>query len=65
VKAKPRVPVWRWVVWLTALALALVLFYGLFTPFWFALRAAAWAAEFRSRRQKAASSAGAPANQSK
>jgi hypothetical protein len=32
------------------LALALVVFYGLFTPFWFALRALAWTAEFRARR---------------
>ena len=35
-----------------ALAGALVLFYGLFTPFWFGLRALAWAAEFRSRRRR-------------
>ena len=26
-------------------------FYGLFTPFWFALRALAWLAEFRARRR--------------
>jgi len=28
-----------------------VLFYGLFTPFWFALRSLAWLAEFRARRR--------------
>jgi hypothetical protein len=50
-KPKPPVAKWRWAFWSTALALALVLFYGLFTPFWFALRALAWIAEFRSRRR--------------
>ena len=51
-KPKPRVPLWRWAVWYTALVLALILFYGLFTPFWFGLRALAWTAEFRSRRRR-------------
>ena len=31
-KPKPPVPKWRWAVWYSALAAALVLFYGLFTP---------------------------------
>jgi hypothetical protein len=53
VKAKPPVPWWRWPVWYTALALALVIFYGLFTPVWFALRVAAWLAEYRARRRSA------------
>ena len=53
VKPKPPVPLWRWGVWYTALGAALVLFYGLFTPFWFGLRALAWVAEFRSRRRRA------------
>jgi hypothetical protein len=52
VKPKPPVPLWRWGVWYAALAAALVLFYGLFTPFWFALRALAWTAEFRARRRR-------------
>ena len=51
-KPKPRVPLWRWVTWYLALGLALVLFYGLFTPFWFSLRSLAWLAEFRSRRRR-------------
>jgi hypothetical protein len=51
VKPKPRVPVWRWATWLVTLFAALILFYVLFTPFWFALRALAWTAEFRSRRR--------------
>ena len=50
-KPKPPVPAWRWATWYTALGAALVLFYGLFTPFWFALRALAWLAEFRARRR--------------
>jgi hypothetical protein len=53
VKPKGPVPLWRWPLWYGALGLALVLFYGLFTPFWFALRAAAWIAEFRARRRTA------------
>ncbi len=50
-KGKPKVPLWRWAVWYTALALALVLFYGIGTPIWFGLRSLAWAAEFRARRR--------------
>jgi hypothetical protein len=38
-------------VWYAALAVALVLFYVAFAPFWFALRVAAWLAEFRARRR--------------
>jgi hypothetical protein len=51
-KPKPPVPKWRWGVWYVALGAALILFYGLFTPFWFGLRALAWAAEFRARRRR-------------
>jgi hypothetical protein len=29
-----------------------VLFYGLFTPFWFGLRSLAWLAEYRARRRR-------------
>ena len=50
-KPKPPVPLWRWAVWYVALAAALVLFYGLFTPVWFGLRSLAWLAEFRARRR--------------
>jgi len=51
VKPKPPVPKWRWALWMGLLATALVVFYGLFTPFWFALRSLAWLAEFRARRR--------------
>ena len=51
-KPKPPVPLWRWGTWYAALGAALVLFYGLFTPFWFGLRVLAWVAEFRARRAR-------------
>jgi hypothetical protein len=51
-KPKPPVPLWRWGTWYATLGAALVVFYGLFTPFWFGLRALAWVAEFRSRRTR-------------
>lgn len=51
-KPKPDVPRWRWATWYATLGVALVVFYVLFTPFWFGLRALAWAAEFRSRRRR-------------
>ncbi|HEY0415951.1 MAG TPA: hypothetical protein VGC78_06150 [Gaiellaceae bacterium] len=52
-KPKPPVPAWRWGTWYALLGTALVVFYGLFTPVWFGLRALAWVAEFRSRRRSA------------
>jgi CRP/FNR family cyclic AMP-dependent transcriptional regulator len=51
-KPKPRVPVWRWALWWLLLAMALVLFYVILTPFWMGLRGAAWLAEFRARSRK-------------
>lgn len=50
-RPKPPVALWRWCVWMLLLVVALVVFYGLLTPFWFGLRALAWAAEFRARRR--------------
>ena len=50
-KPKPPVPLWRWAFWYSLIGLALFVFYGLFTPFWLALRSAAWLAEFRARRR--------------
>jgi hypothetical protein len=38
------------VIWWTALGAAVILFYVVLTPFWIAIRAAAWVAEFRARR---------------
>ena len=47
-----HIPAWRWAQWGAAWAIALFLFYVLFTPVWFSLRALAWAAEFRARRRR-------------
>ncbi len=47
---KPPVPLWRWGLWWTILGAAVVVFYVLLTPIWLGLRAAAWAAEWRSRQ---------------
>src|SRR5581483_810351 len=52
VKPRPKVPLWRWVAWYMILGLALVVFYGLFTPVWFGLRSLAWLAEYRARRRR-------------
>ena len=51
-KPKPPVPLWRWALWWTMLAVALVLFYVLLTPIWMGWRALAWVAEFRARRRR-------------
>ena len=53
-KPKPPVSRSRWALWYVSLGVALFIFYGLFTPFWFGLRSLAWLAEFRSRRRKQA-----------
>jgi hypothetical protein len=50
-KPKPPVPLRRWLLWWAILALALIVFYGVFTPFWMATRALAWLVDFRARRR--------------
>jgi hypothetical protein len=45
------VPLWRWGIWYSILAVAIVVFYVVLTPLWLGLRGLAWAAEFRSRRE--------------
>jgi hypothetical protein len=52
VKPRPKIPLWRWGAWYSLLGLALVVFYGLFTPIWFGLRSVAWLAEYRARRRR-------------
>ena len=52
VAEKPPVPLRWWALWFAILAVALVVFYVLMTPFWIGVRAAAWVAEFRARRRR-------------
>ena len=49
---KGWVPLRYWALWFFGLGIAVALFYVILTPFWIGLRVAAWAAEFRSRRQR-------------
>ena len=49
--AKPRIPLWRWVLWSGVLLFGDFLFYVLLTPVWIGLRTLAWVAEFRARRR--------------
>jgi hypothetical protein len=48
---KPRIPLWRWVLWGFTLLVGDLLFYVLLTPIWIGLRTLAWVAEFRARRR--------------
>ena len=50
-KAKARIPLWRWALWWVVLIVADVVFYVLITPLWIGLRTLAWIAEFRARRR--------------
>jgi hypothetical protein len=54
-KPRPKVTIWRWALWYALLALALFVFYCLFTPVWFGLRSLAWLAEYRARRRRSPS----------
>ena len=51
-RVPPHISPARWALWWLLLFFSLILFYGLFAPFWFGLRAAAWAAELRARRRR-------------
>jgi hypothetical protein len=46
---KGWVPLRYWIVWWSALGVAMVMFYVVLTPVWLGLRAAAWVAELRAR----------------
>jgi hypothetical protein len=52
VTPRREVTVWDWALWYALLGLALVVFYGFFTPVWFGLRSVAWLAEYRARRRR-------------
>ena len=49
---KGSVPLRYWVLWWTLIVIADILFYVVLTPIWIGLRALAWLAEFRARRQR-------------
>ncbi len=49
---KGWVPLRYWVLWWSLIAVADVVFYVVLTPIWLGLRAAAWAAELRSRARR-------------
>jgi hypothetical protein len=46
------VPLRYWLLWWAILVVADVVFYVILTPVWLGLRAAAWLAEQRARRQR-------------
>ena len=46
---KGWVPFRYWIVWFSALGVAMVAFYVVLTPLWLGLRAAAWVAELQAR----------------
>jgi hypothetical protein len=56
-REREPVPFLYWPLWLGILGLALVVFYGVLTPFWMLIRAVAWVSErplFRGRDRPAA-----------
>ena len=51
-RAKPPVPWWRWAIWWSLLAPALVLFYVIFLPAWLGIRIARLVADFKARQMR-------------
>ena len=52
-KERKPIPFVYWPLWMATLGLALVVFYGILTPVWMAVRLVAWVSEhplFRGRR---------------
>jgi hypothetical protein len=46
-------PLRYWVLWWTAIGMAVVLFYVVLSPIWLGLRGAAWVAELSARARRA------------
>jgi hypothetical protein len=44
------IPIYWWPIWMATLAAALIVFYGILTPFWMAVRGIAWVSEHRILR---------------
>ena len=57
-----RIPIWRWVLWQTALMMGMLVFYVGLTPIWIGMRGVAWVAELRSRRRRARNGRSRPAS---
>ena len=51
-KPPARISVFRWLLWWAAIALALFIFYGVFSVGWVLLRLAAGIADRRSRKRR-------------
>ncbi len=39
------IPIYYWPLWLSTLAVALIVFYGILTPIWMLIRLVAWVSE--------------------
>jgi hypothetical protein len=44
-KRRKPVPFYWWPIWMFMLLLGLIVFYGILTPFWMAIRGIAWLSE--------------------
>ena len=52
VHQRPPIRFYHWPIWMLMLALGLIVFYGLFTPAWMAVRLVAWVAERAPRKRR-------------
>ena len=59
--ARKPVPPQYWALWMALLGAALVVFYGILTPFWMLLRAVAWVTEHPFVRRGRGAGDGKPA----
>jgi hypothetical protein len=57
-----RIPIWRWILWETFLALGMLVFYVGLTPIWIGMRCVAWVAAFTSVRCRARNGRSRPAS---
>jgi hypothetical protein len=49
---KRPIPAYYWPIWMAVLAAALVVFYGILTPVWMAIRGIAWLSEHPFLRRR-------------
>jgi hypothetical protein len=50
---RATIPLWRWAFWWIELVVGMFIFYVVLTPIWVGIRALAWLAEFKARRNVA------------